>query len=185
MLEEFTQMEDQEAYEPLDVSKMTSEERSNGIESITLVTEKRDGRVKGRLVGDGRKQRSYIIPEDIYSPTVSTEGIMMSMAIAAFERRDIVTCNIKGAYLNAKMNEKIIMIFRGELVDYLVKTDPKKYEKYVHITKKGKKVLYVRLLKALYGCMQSALLWYELLKSTLEENGFKVNPYVRSNSFLR
>ena len=25
--------------------------------------------------------------------------------------------------------------------------------------------------------MQSALLWYELLKSTLEENGFKVNPY--------
>ena len=177
VMEEFTQMEDQVVYEPLNVDDMTNEERSNAIESISLVTEKRDGRVKNRLVGDGRKQRKFKIPEDIYSPTVSSEGIMMSMAIDAFEGRDVATCDIKGAYLNAKMNEKVIMIFRGELVDYLVKTNPGKYEKFVHITKKGKKVLYVRLLKALYGCIQSALLWYELLKDTLEKEGFVVNPY--------
>ena len=41
----------------------------------------------------------------------------------------------------------------------------------------GKKVLYLKLLKALYGCVQSALLWYELFSSTLEGMGFKINPY--------
>jgi hypothetical protein len=32
-------------------------------------------------------------------------------------------------------------------------------------------------LKALYGCVQSALLWYELFSSTLEKAGFELNPY--------
>ncbi len=41
----------------------------------------------------------------------------------------------------------------------------------------GKKVLYLQLLKALYGCVQSALLWYNLFTGTLEGMGFKLNPY--------
>ena len=43
--------------------------------------------------------------------------------------------------------------------------------------KKGKKVLYMRILKALYGCIKSALLWYNLWKSTLKSMGFEINPY--------
>ena len=42
---------------------------------------------------------------------------------------------------------------------------------------KGQKVLYVQLDKALYGCVQSALLWYELYSTTLQEMGFTLNPY--------
>jgi hypothetical protein len=38
-------------------------------------------------------------------------------------------------------------------------------------------VLYLKLLKALYGCVQSALLWYDLFSSTLQGEGFKLNPY--------
>jgi predicted Rdx family selenoprotein len=38
-------------------------------------------------------------------------------------------------------------------------------------------VLYVELLKALYGCIKSALLWYKLFTSTLVEMGFELNPY--------
>ena len=41
----------------------------------------------------------------------------------------------------------------------------------------GKKVLYLRVLKALYGCIESALLWYEMYSSTLEHMGFVINPY--------
>ena len=37
--------------------------------------------------------------------------------------------------------------------------------------------MYVQLDKALYGCVQSALLWYELYSSTLMKMGFEVNPY--------
>ena len=42
---------------------------------------------------------------------------------------------------------------------------------------KGKRVLHLRLLKALYGCVKSALLWYELFSTTLQDMGFKLNPY--------
>jgi predicted secreted hydrolase len=41
----------------------------------------------------------------------------------------------------------------------------------------GEKVLYLKLLKALYGCVQSALLWYELFSSTLQGMDFTLNPY--------
>jgi hypothetical protein len=41
----------------------------------------------------------------------------------------------------------------------------------------GKKVLYLRILKALYGCIESALLWYNLYVTTLKDMGFVVNPY--------
>ena len=35
----------------------------------------------------------------------------------------------------------------------------------------------MRLVKALYGCVKSALLWYDLFSSTLIELGFILNPY--------
>jgi hypothetical protein len=40
-----------------------------------------------------------------------------------------------------------------------------------------KKALYLRLQKALYGMMKSALLFYRKLRSELKEMGFEVNPY--------
>ena len=50
------------------------------------------------------------------------------------------------------------------------------YEQYVRY-ENGKKVLYLRILRALYGCIESALQWYNLYKDTLESEGFIVNPY--------
>jgi len=41
----------------------------------------------------------------------------------------------------------------------------------------GKKVLYLRILKALHGCIEYALLWYELFANTLQDMGFEINPY--------
>ena len=37
-------------------------------------------------------------------------------------------------------------------------------------------VLYLEVLKALYGLLQSALLFYKKLRKDLERIGFKVNP---------
>ncbi len=42
---------------------------------------------------------------------------------------------------------------------------------------KGKSVLYLRVKKALYGMMKSALLFYLKLVSELREMGFEINPY--------
>ena len=41
----------------------------------------------------------------------------------------------------------------------------------------GKKVLYVQVLRALYGMLIAALLWYKRFKNDLEEQKFVFNPY--------
>ena len=73
------------------------------------------------------------------------------------------------------MPDFVLMQLVGEAVDTMCKVNPK-YEKYVTI-ENGNKVLYMQLLKALYGCVKSALLWYELFSNTLKGKGFVLNPY--------
>ena len=50
----------------------------------------------------------------------------------------------------------------------------------------GVKVIYLILLKYLYGLMESVLLWYDIYSRTLKSQGFVVNPYDRciSNSTI-
>ena len=43
----------------------------------------------------------------------------------------------------------------------------------------GVKGLYLRILKSLYGCMESAILWYNIYAKTLKLQGLVVNPYHR------
>jgi hypothetical protein len=101
------------------------------------------------------------------------------MAMDGKEKRDVATCDIEGAYLNVTMKgeETVIVVYEGDMVDYIVACNPEKYGPFVHITATGKKLLYVELLKALYGCIKSALLWYRMLAKTLTKLGFKLNPY--------
>jgi hypothetical protein len=72
--------------------------------------------------------------------------------------------------------ERIIMKIRGALVDMLCDLDPELYTQYV-VYENGEKVLYVEVLKALYGMLEAALLFYKKLRNDLETIGFKVNPY--------
>lgn len=51
-----------------------------------------------------------------------------------------------------------------------------KIQKYI-IIENGKELLYMKLLKVWYGCMQSALLWYETFKECLEGLGLKLDKY--------
>jgi hypothetical protein len=48
--------------------------------------------------------------------------------------------------------------FEGEIADMLMRMDPKLYRKYIR-DENGKAVLYVELLKALYGTLTAALLF--------------------------
>ncbi len=68
------------------------------------------------------------------------------------------------------------MRINGTLAELMAKTDPKLYRKYL-MDEKGKKVLYLRLQKALYGMMKSTLLFYRKLISELKGMGFEINPY--------
>ena len=58
----------------------------------------------------------------------------------------------------------------------LVKLDPKLYRKYMW-SENGKPVLYVKLLKALYGTLHATLLFWKRLSKQLVDWGFEINPY--------
>ena len=103
---------------------------------------------------------------------------MLSIAIDAKEERDVACCDIVGAYLNAHMKKLIYMVYEGDMVDYMIQSNLSKYQDYVHVNHNGKKQLYVRLNKALYGCIESAKLWYDMLADTLvNKMKFIINPY--------
>jgi hypothetical protein len=147
---------------------------------VNLIKEKRDSRIKGRTCANGSKQRKYLKEEEtIASPTVALESLLTSLVIDVFEGRDVGTFDVPGAYLHAEMpkDKRILMVLRGEFVDIMCLVNPeyKKYIKMIH----GKKVIYLHVLRAIYGCIESALLWYELFSSTLQGMGFEINPYDR------
>ena len=54
------------------------------------------------------------------------------------------------------------MKIRGKLAELLVEIDPQTYAPYI-IQEQGRKIIYVRVLKAIYGMLQSALLFYNKL----------------------
>ena len=99
---------------------------------------------------------------------------MMILLIDAMENRVMGCGDIPGAYLQAKMRDFVVLKYTGESVDILCKVNPE-YENFVTI-ENGKRVIYLRLLKALYGCLQSGVLWYELFSGVLKKQGFKINP---------
>ena len=165
--------------EPMYVDGLTEEEKLKAMSAVAIIKEKRDGKIKGRICANGSKQRRYLAADDtVSSPTVSNEAIITSFVIDAYERRSVAVVDIPGAYLHASMKHdkrRVLMKLKGKFVDYMCKAN-NKYKAYITY-EKGVKVLYLKLLRALYGCIESALLWYELFASKLSKMGFTINPY--------
>ena len=110
---------------------------------------------------------------------MSIEALLLTYVIDAMEGRVVVVADMSGAFLKTEMPEEdddVIVIFEGKMVELLLRTDPS-YEKYVHINKSGKKMLYVRLNKAMYGCLRAARLFYDNLAAQLRNMGFTINRY--------
>jgi hypothetical protein len=72
--------------------------------------------------------------------------------------------------------DKIIMKIRGQLVDILLELCPGVYNDYA-IDERKHKIMYVRMLKALYGMLISSILYWKKFRKDIESIGFEVNPY--------
>ena len=175
LLKEFSQQKDLDVWEILDPLKLSYEEKMGALRALNLLKEKRNGDLKGRTVADGSKQKGMYPKSETASPTVSIAALLLTIIIDAYERRDVATADVAGAYLKATMTDRVIIKFVGESVDIILKMDSS-FASFVTV-EKGVKVLYARLKKALYGCVQSALLWYTLFHDTLKTMGFTINPY--------
>jgi hypothetical protein len=160
---------------------MTPLERKRAMESLIFLNEKRDETVKARFCANGSTQRAYIPREEASSPTAASEAIIITGVIDAKQKRDVMTADIPNAFVQTDIaldGDKIIMKIRGQLVDILLEICPGVYDKYVvHEGKQKQKVLYVRMLKALYGMLISSILYYKKFRKDIEGIGFEVNPY--------
>ena len=99
----------------------------------------------------------------------------MSLLIDAKEGRDVAISDVVGAYLLAEMKDHVIVKLTGIAVDVLCRAN-NSYQKFVSL-EKGRKVIYLKLERALYGCIQSALLWYNTFVTKLKKDGFVLNRY--------
>ena len=125
----------------------------------------------------GRRQQQYTEKEDASSLTVLLEAMMISGCIDAKEGQYIAEADIPGSFLHANMNECVHMIMEGMIAEHVAKLELAIYRKYIWHDKKGKPMLYMKLEKALYGMLQAALLFWQLLSSILVSWGFMINPY--------
>ena len=156
---------------------MSCQEKYRAIRSVTLSKEKRCDKIKGRTCADGSCQRTYIPREESTPPTIVLEALFLSLLIDTHEGIAVQTVDVPGAYLHTSLtDDKVVhMKFEGEFGEMMCKVNPE-YEKFV-IYDKVKKLLYVLILKAIYGMIESALLWYNLFSATLLYLRFKLNPY--------
>ena len=154
---------------------LTKEQKKAALKYLMFLKQKRCGKIKGRGCADGRKQRLYKTKEESSSPTVSIEALFLTCMIDAVERRCVVTCDIPGAFMHSDIDELIHIKLEGELADLLIRLDPT-YEQFVTI-EHGKRVIYAKLNKALYGTMQAALLFWKKFKAFLTDLGYEENPY--------
>ena len=178
---EMDQLHQRNTFQPIHPDKMTRPEWKKVLESIVFLIQKRDGRVKARTVANGSVQRGWMTKEEAASPTAAVESILMTAVIDAKEGRCVATVDIPNAFIqtpigNDKDGDRITMKVKGPLVDMLLKIDYELYHDKV-VYEKGDKVLYMVVQRAIYGMIQSALMFYQKLRKDLEEYGFKVNKY--------
>ena len=180
--DEMAQLHSRGTFRPLDVKLISPLDKKRAMEALIFMVEKRDGRIKSRACANGSKQRAWMQKEEASSPTVRTESLMLSCTIDAMEHRSVGTTDIPNAFIQTE-NVKLaddhgmdIIKIRGILVEMLVAIAPNTYGPWVTY-ERGEPVLYLELLKAIYGMLKSALLFYRKFRKDMESVGFKRNPY--------
>jgi Reverse transcriptase (RNA-dependent DNA polymerase) len=108
---------------------------------------------------------------------IETSAILIISQLAAAEGRHVISLDIGSAYLNAKMpkddpSKLVFMAIAPLIASILTDIDPgfKKFSR-------PDGSIIVELDQALYGCIESALLWYKELSTFLGSTGFRPNPY--------
>ena len=176
IIKEFKQLfKEKKALIPVNRGDLSARQIKQIIRSSMFLKTKFDAKgmfekIKARLVADGSKQDRALYPDNS-SPTVAMQSLMMVLLIAAKEGRKAMKIDIGGAYLNAEMTGEEVIMEVDKMLTSIVKRHLPDIEPYVEDGK-----LLVRLDKALYGCVQSAKLWYEKLTGVLKNMGFVPNP---------
>lgn len=158
------------------IKDKTRQERGKVQKPLIFQSEKKDGSIKGRLVYNRKSTREWMTQEDVAIPTAATESVLLTAAIDAMEQRNVIISDIPNTFIQAEMpsiengQRKVIMKITGPLVELLIGINPHfiwshgRYER-------GHQVIYIWMLRAIYGMMIATLLWYKKFKLKLERMG--------------
>jgi len=134
--EEIGQLYKRTYFTPIHIEDLTPEERRHAMEALMFVTEKKDGRMKGRMVCNGKPTREWLSRDDNAGPTASQESIVVTSTIDAKENRDVMSCDIPNAFIQAevpgteKEKERIMMkIDMRDYVEEMIQNGPVKLGK--------------------------------------------------------
>lgn len=163
---------------------LTDEERDSVIHSTMFLKEKHfpNGefeKLKARLCARGDMQDKTVYDNNS-SPTVMLSSVILVLVVALHQNRKIKTADIGTAYLNASIHDesggppkrRIVMSFDKTMTSLIVKLLP---EQKKFVSSNG--TMLVELKSALYGCVESALRWYQTVSSFLLSKGYTRNPY--------
>lgn len=112
---------------------------------------------KARLVADGNTQRYGIDFDRVFSTVAKLSTLRVVFVIAAAQDYNLSSIDIRQAYLQATLSEKLYMQVPPGMPDIDRDGNP----------------LVSRLKRSLYGLKQAGREWHVLLTSTLKEWGFK------------
>jgi hypothetical protein len=158
--------------------KLSREQQIKALVLLLFLKEKRTRDVKGRACIKRVPQREYIPKDKASLPTVLTKLTFITASIAASEKCKVRCYDVPSVFVNTDVDEDVLMVLKDELTEMMVQIAPQVYRKYVMVDRKGTKILYVKLKKALYGLMRSSLLlFYRKLRKEFKKYGLIVNPY--------
>ncbi|CAJ1945852.1 unnamed protein product [Cylindrotheca closterium] len=162
---ELRQMLLRDRFTPKFVKDKSASERKKAQSAMMLLAEKQfEKMIKGRLVFQGDGTREWLSREDTASPTALQEAITTTCVIDAHKGRDIMTMDVPNAFIQTYMPEakegedRIYMKITAMMVQILIDMAPE-YRKYV-VLENENRAIYVRVLCAIYGMLQSSLLFY-------------------------
>jgi hypothetical protein len=104
-------------------------------------------------------KRDYISKEDVSSPTVTTESVLLTSITEAKEGRDVAVIDIPNAFIQTRIEDEenmVVIRLRGVLVDILLDIAPEVYGPYVRQDRKRTKTLLVRCQNAILICTECA-----------------------------
>ena len=82
---EMQQMHDKVVFHLIKGEQLTMRQKHEPLQVLMFLKQKLCGKIKGRGVADGRKQRSGLNKSDITSPTAATESVLITTEINTTE----------------------------------------------------------------------------------------------------
>eukprot|EP00957_Ditylum_brightwellii_P015870 1195444-Ditylum_brightwellii.AAC.1 len=103
------------------------------LSALMFIVEKRNGDIKSRKCAVGSKQQTFsgYVKLEWASPTVSTDGVIITSTIEVYQGWGVAIVDLPNAFLSASNNEQTLMLLKGKLAELMVQIDPKLYWKYI------------------------------------------------------